>query len=322
MGTDGSRRVAFTVNGLFPSPHSGFLVFLRFAILLAALHLWSAPAFTQSAPPTPPVSADSVTELRLVDGTVVRGQVIERTDAVIVLRTASGVRVEVPRSQVAQERMVAVRPSGEVWDEDPNLTRLFFTSTARPLARGEGYVSSYFLFFPFVAYGVTDRITIAGGTPIIPGLLGELFYVAPKVTVVNRERFAFALGALGFFAPEVLDEGSIGIVYGAATVGRPDAAVTLGAGWGYAATDVGSGFSNQPVFVLGGERRISRRVKLITENWFGVNDGLSGLASAGVRFIGDRLSADLGLGGAIGAEDFGCCVPLVNFVWTFGRTRR
>lgn len=292
---------------------------LRVSILLAALVLLPASAVAQATPPSAPAAADSVTELRLADGTVVRGQVIERTDALIIVRTASGVRVEVPRSQVVQERMVAVRPSGEVWDADPNATRLFFTSTARPLGRGEGYISSYFLFFPFVAYGVTDRITIAGGTPIIPGLIGELFYVAPKITLVNRERFSFAVGALGFFAPEVLDEGSVGIAYGAATIGRDDAAVTLGAGWGYAQTDVSSGFSDQPVFVLGGERRVSQRVKLITENWFGLDDGVSGLASVGVRFIGDRLSADLGFGGAIGVDDFGCCVPLVNFVWTFGR---
>lgn len=294
---------------------------LRSLLVAAVLLLLPVGAQAQGTVPATPV-ADSVTEVRLRDGSVVFGRVIEETESRLVVQTTAGARVEIPKSEITSRRTVASRPSGEVWPQDPNRTRLFFTSTARPLAQGEGYVSSYFLFFPFVAYGVTDRLTIAGGTPIIPGLIGEIFYLAPKLTVVDRERFSFALGALGFFAPEVLDEGSIGIAYGAATVGRDDAAVTLGAGWGYAATDEDSGFSSQPVFVLGGERRISRRVKLITENWFGVNDGVSGFASGGVRFIGDRLSADLGLGGMIGADDVGCCLPLVNFVWTFGGRRR
>ncbi len=288
-------------------------------LLLAAVLLAIPPATTlaQGVPPAAP--ADSVTELRLVDGTVVRGQVVERSETTIVLRTSGGARVEVPRAQVVRERLVAVRASGEVWDEDPNATRLFFTSTARPLDKGEGYISSFMLFFPFVAYGVTDRVTIAGGTPILPGLLGQVFYVAPKVTVWDRARSSVSLGALGFFVTEELDAGSVGIVYGAGTFGSADNAVTVGAGWGYAATNDYSGLSNDPVFMIGGERRVSRRVKLITENWLAFGGGeVGGLVSGGFRFIGDRLSADLGFGGALGTES-ACCIPLVNFVYAFGR---
>lgn len=291
--------------------------------LLAALLLSTSALRAQATPPAVPAAQpDSVTELRLVDGTVLRGQILERTETMIVLRTAGGARVEVPRSQVAQERLVALRPSGEVWERDPNATRLFFTSTARPLAKGEGYISSFMLFFPFVAYGVTDHVTLAGGTPVLPGLLGEVFYVAPKVTLVNRPRASFAVGALGFFVTEEVDEGSLGIVYGSGTFGSADNAVTIGAGWGYAATSAYSGMSNDPVFMLGGERRVSRRVKLITENWLGFGgDEVGGLVSGGFRFIGERISADLGFGGLLGTEN-ACCIPLVNFVYAFGQQGR
>lgn len=296
---------------------------IRLLLIVALLALPATVVRAQGAPPT--VSAaqsDSVTELRLADGTVVRGQIIESTEAMIVLRTTGGTRVEVPRSQVVRQRMVALRAYGEVWDEDPTATRLFFTSTARPLAKGEGYVSSFMLFFPFVAYGVSDRVTIAGGTPILPGLMGEVFYVAPKVTLANRPRSSFAVGALGLFVTQEIDEGSVGIVYGAGTFGSSDNAVTVGAGWGYAATTEYSGISNDPVFMLGGERRISRRVKLISENWFGFGgSGVGGLVSGGFRFIGENLSADLGFGGMLGTES-ACCLPLVNFVYSFGRQGR
>jgi hypothetical protein len=208
------------------------------------------------------------------------------------------------------------------WSVDPNSTRLFFAPTARPLAKGEGYISSYFLFFPMVAYGVTDKVTLAGGTPIIPGLTGRMWYLAPKVTLLDRGRGSFAVGALGFFAPFEEESGSVGILYGAGTFGSPDNALTLGAGWGYYTFDGEGDIANRPVIVVGGERRITRNMKLVTENWLGFNSGVSGLATAGVRFIGGRLSADLGLGGAIGTSDVGCCLPLANVVWTFGRQGR
>ena len=73
--------------------------------------------------------------------------------------------------------------------------------------------------------------------------------------------------------------------------------------------------------MIGGETRVSRRIKLITENWFFTGAGGDGLVTGGVRFIGDRLSADLGLGGATGADGSGCCLPLVNCVWNFGRAK-
>jgi len=278
------------------------------------------PASAQAAPPA--AAADSVVELRLKDGTVFVGTIVEESDTRVVLVTSSGARVEIPRAQIARIRGVSVRPSGEHWPDDPNHTRLFFTSTARPLEKGEGYISSFMLFFPFVAYGVTDRLTLAGGTPILPGAIGKVFYVAPKYTLVNRDRASFAVGALGIFATESVDAGSVGILYGAGTLGSRDNAVTLGAGWGYWAFDGESGLSNDPVIMIGAERRVSRRVKLVTENWVGFGgSSAAGLVSGGFRFIGDRLSADLGFGGALG-ESNTCCIPLVNFVYSFGGTNR
>ena len=173
------------------------------------------------------------------------------------------------------------------------------------------------LFLPLVAYGVTDRFTIAGGTPILPDVIGRVWYFAPKYTVAKRERSAFALGALGFVLPEdLVDNGSVGIMYGAGTWGTRDRAITGGAGWGYVWASGTSGVSNDPVIMLGGETRVSRRVKLITENWMFTGGDAGGFVSGGVRFIGDRLSAELGLGGFTGTAS-GCCFPLVNFVYNF-----
>lgn len=294
---------------------------LRYVLMLLALCLVIPVGAQAQQAGTPAAAADTVTEVRLRDGSVLYGQVVEETSDRIVLVTTSGARVEIARSEITSMRRSVRRASGEVWPEDPNRTRLFFTSTARALDRGEGYVSSFMLFFPFVAYGITDHITIAGGTPILPGAIGEMFYVAPKVTVYEREQLSFAVGGLGFFVTDQLDEGSVGILYGASTIGGVDRALTVGAGWGYIAGGANnSEVSRDPVFMIGGETRISRRVKLITENWLAFGSGADGLVSGGFRFIGDRLSADLGFGGFVG-ESSACCLPLVNFVWSFGGNR-
>jgi len=274
----------------------------------------ASPAAAKAAP------QDTVVEVRLRDGSVLYGRVVEETPERIVLVTVNGVRLELPRAQVESMRVSAGRAvEGAFWAEDPNSTRLFFTSTARPLKKGDGYVSSFMLFLPLVAYGVTDRFTIAGGTPILPEAFGRMWYFAPKYTVAQRERSAFAVGALGFVLPEdLVDNGSVGIMYGAGTWGTRDRAITAGAGWGYVWTSGTSGVANDPVIMLGGETRVSRRVKLITENWMFTSGETDGFVSGGVRFIGDRLSADLGVGGFTGASN-GCCFPLVNFVYNFGR---
>ena len=71
------------------------------------------------------------------------------------------------------------------------------------------------------------------------------------------------------------------------TFGSADNALTAGAGLAYGGDDRGG------IVMIGGERRVRRNLKLITENylWKGGN----GFVSGGIRLIGERLSADLAL---------------------------
>lgn len=77
-----------------------------------------------------------------------------------------------------------------------------------------------------------------------------------------------------------------------------------------------------PFLSLGGELRVARRVKLMVESYFspGGDADEFGLASAGLRVFGDRLSADVGLAGLVG-QDLACCLPIVSFGWAFGGGR-
>jgi hypothetical protein len=301
-------------------------------VVLSAILVLIAPVtlFAQtSAPPTPPdtataASRDTVFELRLRDGSVLFGRVTVQDSVHVVLRTVGGADIDVKRELVVSLRVANGKQYGsEYWAADPNSTRLLFTSTGRALGKGEGYLSTYFLFFPFVAIGVTDRLTLAGGTPIIPGAIGRAFYFAPKLTIAETPRSAYAIGALSFALTEELSSGTTGLLYGVGTWGDRDNAFTAGAGWGYQWGNGNSSVSNAPVIVLGGETRIARRVKFVTENWLLTGAGArAGIFSGGFRFIGDRLSGDLGVIGGAGYDDGFCCLPTVNFVWNFGRSSR
>lgn len=258
---------------------------------------------------TASASADSVHVVHLSDGSVLYGRVVADSGAVVVVRTGSGVTVRLERGQIASMTQRAARVvAGRVWPEDPNRTRLFFGPTARPLGAGRGYLGVYEVLFPFVTYGVSESFSLSGGTPLVPGAIGRVWYFAPKLTLASSDGGAVAAGAL----VGGTGDGTGGIVYGVGTVGGADHAVTAGAGWAF-----GDGIGGDPVLMLGGETRIGAGSKLVTENY--LIPGIDGpLTSVGVRLFGEHLSADLGIGTVLGTDctDF-CWVPLVNFVYSF-----
>jgi hypothetical protein len=264
--------------------------------------------------------SDTLYEVRLRGGESYVGQVVEVSPETLVLQTTAGVRIELAQAQIA--RIVAARGrvvEGQFWREDANRTRLFFSPTGRAAHQGTGYFGVYELFIPFVAYGLTDRVTIAGGSPFYFALLGDItppVYIAPKVNFLSTPELDASIGALALYLPDDDADRLYGIVFGIATYGSPDHAITGGLGWGYAGTEI----ARRPAALLGGETRISRSIKIISENVFVPGeDGL--VFSGGVRFLGERLSADAGLVGFIGGGDTTCCFPLVNFIWNFGAPR-
>ncbi|MFQ5584937.1 MAG: hypothetical protein ACE5GL_10920, partial [Calditrichia bacterium] len=84
---------------------------------------------------------------------------------------------------------------------------MLFAPTARPLKQGQGYFSVYQIFFPFVAVGVTDFFTLAGGVSLIPGARSQLLYVAPKITPLHLKKFDLAFGLLYLAVPDVNGDG-------------------------------------------------------------------------------------------------------------------
>ncbi|HUP88314.1 MAG TPA: hypothetical protein VM100_03140 [Longimicrobiales bacterium] len=307
----------------------------RFIYLFIASFLLPLSAHAQNPAPNIVVS-DSLVQVRLADGSTLNGVIVSVTDVTVTMRTTAGADVSVPRSQIRSVTILrGTQRNGEVWTEDPNTVRLFVTPTGRTMPRGRAQFGVLELFFPFLSYGVTDRVTITVGTPVAPGIVGQVFYVAPKVEVLSTAKAHVSASVIGFIGGDEGDFGSAGILYGVGTFGSNDRAFTIGAGYPFYAGSGENEIADRPLLVLGGETRVSRRLKLMTESMIvSYRDNFyydpqtnttssrtlwQGLVSGGVRFIGERISADFGLGMTGGDEGSGCCLPLVNFAYTFGK---
>ena len=266
---------------------------------------------------TIPADSARLYSARLTSGTTVVGRIDDpRTDPLVV-QTENGT-LTIPRARIAELRAVATGRlrDGVYWPPNPNETRLLFAPTGRMLKPGEGYYSNTWLFLQQFAGGMTSNFTLGGGFSILPSdnFANNIFYVTPKLGLYNTERTNVAVGVLAAFVPGQDTDGTFGIAYGVATFGSPDAQVTTGAGFGYAQ----GRFAQDPVFMVGGEKRLSRRTAFISENYiFPSAEESNNIVSYGLRFFGDRMSADFALINTLSDDALFPGVPYVAFAVKF-----
>jgi hypothetical protein len=302
--TDLSGRVHMRRSGV-----NGWML----ALVLAALSAVTVPVAAQGRVATVEVS-DTLYDIRLSDGSSYVGRIVIAEGDSITLQSVAGVRVQFHRAQIAAIELARGRiVDGSFWREDSNRTRLFFGPTARTLSAGEGYGGLFFIL-PFVAYGLTDAVTLSGGLPLIGGSDGAIpfFYLAPKVRMYSTPSMDLGAGVFAAFD----GTNTAGIAYGVGTFGDTDNAVTAGAGVPFAS---GPGFADEVVVMVGGETRVGRRMKLLTENWF--VPGVSGaLITGGFRLLGERWTTDLGLAAVTDGGSY-FYFPIVSFAYAFGGGR-
>lgn len=285
----------------------------RTTLVLLFLGLLAAPAAAQTTTQPPPqapstIDAKDMFELVLRDGSRIYGTVERETDQEVVFRSSSGAVVTAKRADIVSLRRVKGRiEQGQFLRTDMHRSRLFFAPTGRSLDKGQVSVGVFQFFAPFVQVGVTDRFSMGGGTPLVFGIdeFERPFWVTPKMQVYRTDKAQAAVGVLHVFAAE---GDSAGIAYGVSTFGNADNAVTVGAGLAYAGDEEGM------LYMIGGETRATRSLKLISENY--ITKSGNGIISGGIRFLGERLSADLALAIPIGVGDI-VAFPVVNFVYVF-----
>jgi len=282
---------------------------IRRALWITCLAILLWPPASEAQQSGRAVRPITLYELILKDGSRIYGSVESENDAEVVFKTQAGAVVTARRDDIRSlRRLSGSIINGEFQPPDPNATRLFFAPTARSLHKGQIYLGVFEFIMPFVQVGVTDRMSVGGGTPLVFGIddWERPFWVTPKIQVVDTEGTQVAVGVLHAFDS---DGDGGGIAYTVVTRGNDAQSFTAGAGLAYANDGGRAG-----VLMVGGEARVRRNMKVITENY--VWRGGDGLVSAGVRFFGDKLSADLALGVPLGQDEF-FVFPILNFVYVF-----
>lgn len=287
-------------------------VCLSLALLIAAVGS-AAPLSAQGTGPSRDrlrvVDSTRIQVITMRDGSSLIGRiVVVGADSVEFVTGIGRMPIAIKDIREITETDAGSMHGGQYWFPNPNTTRLFFAPTGQMLKKGEGYFSDYQLFFPGVAFGITDHISMGGGVSILPvGIDEQFYYLTPKVGFSAGERVHLAAGAL------VVGWGGEmgGVGYGVATLGDGDASATFGLGYGFAGGEI----YNKPVAMVGGEKRVSRRIALVTENYLLPDLEGNLLYSFGLRFMGERLTVDLALFNVTNSEIIG--IPFVDFVFKF-----
>lgn len=270
---------------------------MRPLLLLPFLVVTALPAFAQQRP-LPPVDSTAVILFRLTNHKTHKGRVVAADDTSLTVVTLAWATLVLPRRSIDEWYRLhgTVTPAG-FRPTDLTTHRLVYGPTARTVSRGVRYLADYDVFILAGGYGVTDRVMLSAGALLLENIdsagksgASGLAFADGRVGLARGRRVAVAVGAFwGSLGNE--GGGSVGAGYGVVTLGGNDHAVTVLGGYPFASRS----FEKAAIVMLGGEIRVGRRLKLMTENW--KFPQISRIASVyGVRWLGDDFSVEVGFG--------------------------
>ncbi len=294
---------------------------LVFAICLTAIIPGSVHAYSGKLQIPPEGTNQMIT---LEDGTTLVGRITEVGDNEIKFQTDLG-EMTIATTKIKQIKEISASSvkSGKYWFPNPNRTRLLVGPTARTLKAGKGYFYDLWIFFPGLAYGITDNFMISGGASIIPGADDQMFYVMPKYRFSAGKDVDLAATVIAFR----LWEETFYFGMGNLTYGTDDRSVSCALGIAFTEDRM----AEKPAAMLGGEYRLSRVSSLVGEGWFipgETDEGMIGFG--GLRLFGEQMAVDLGFGLSYdshsGEVDYYTdepveaevhWLPYIDFVWNF-----
>lgn len=263
------------------------------------------------------------------DGTTIIGTFIKDEGGNIYINDLTGKEIYLPRVMVAQIHPVTkdnIR-DGEYWFPNLHDTRYFFSPSAFGLEQGEGYYSHSYWILWQAQWGITDELSIGGGTAVMG-----------VPTTVNA-KYSFSLdneglfhGAFGWFYVGDLFGVSggaasnlINMPYGVLTRGTKENNFTIGLGYNMTGDNLSS--SERPVLNVGGTFRTGRRFAVVFEGWvFSPFDPSNSnlLGGPGIRYFRkiNRVTARNGAGAStwdfqlLMSPEFDGIIPM------FGASRR
>ena len=241
------------------------------------------------------------------DGTTIIGTFDRQEQGNIYIKDLEGKEIYIPAVMIAQTHGVTDDnlKDGEYWFPNLHDTRYFFSPSAFGLEKGEGYFGHSYWMLWQAQYGITDELSIGGGTTFwgFPATLNAKYSFN-----INKE-FNYAMGWFwvgDLFGHTGGEMGSLlNMPYMVVTKGSKENNFTLGAAYNFATPfedwrDNEIEASKRLVLNMGATFRASRRFAFVFEGWmlnaFGEEPEVMG--GPGIRYFRkiNRVTARNGAG--------------------------
>lgn len=180
----------------------------------------------------------------------------------------------------------------------PTANGVFLVPSGFGPDKGEVYFQNLTVFFNQFQFGASEHFSVGVSFELL-SLLAALdsaqyrpgFTISPKVSVpVDGQDVQLGFGAMFVEIPDTDEFLDLGFVLGTGTYGQEDRHISLGLGFGL----IEGEFSVQPIYLLSGQYRLTRRWQLISENIW-IPAAKLGMFNFGLRARGRQIHWDLGL---------------------------
>jgi len=206
------------------------------------------------------------------------GEIIEDTPDKVTVKRMDGSIVNIPAYKIIKRTKVE---EGR-WDKDnqeyiyPNLhdSRYFFSPSAFPLDKGQGYYSTYWWYFWQAHFGITKNLSLGAGTSLLgmPSTIAMKYAINPKKEQSLKD-ITYAFGWFWVGNPIISsDRENIGVFGRRTWVNMPFGVMTFGDKEKNISIALGYNIKNQQealpmVANIGSNYRIGRRLSFMFEAW-------------------------------------------------------
>ena len=252
------------------------------------------------------------------DGTTIIGVYDRSENGNIYIKDIEGEEVYIPKIMVAQIHKVTEDniKNDEYWFPNLHDTRYFFAPTGFGLKQGEGYFNNLYWIVWQAQWGVTDKLSIGGGTSYF-GIPTTLNVKYSETLIENDLNFSAGWFWIGSLFWDTGDRTFVNMPFGLITKGSKENNFTLGFGYNFADNWVNNNRhleyndngnyewiedpvkASQRITVNAGATfRASRRFSFIAEAWLFNPRDPTLLGGPGIRYFRkiNRVTAKNGAG--------------------------
>ena len=226
----------------------------------------------------------------LSDGNTFSGFVVSIDEESAGVKTPDGV-FNFRYDRIANVNLVDINDETSRWKDNPAKNKLFIFQTGKMLDSGSGYYQNTYIFCSNFSDGITDNLSVDAGFSMFPGLgiKNQFYAVGAKLGTTITNKFALSVNAK-YYNVYDSDEG-VTTLFGSGTYSSGKIDLTGSAGISLIDSE-----NSEPIFIFGGQYRVSDRFAFLTENIIlPTGDPTSeALLSFGGRIISTKSAFDLG----------------------------